>query len=302
MNNPGADRGIIARLALPILTLGVIAIGLSPILVRLSEVGPLATAVNRMALPLPLFAAVLWLRPSDRINLKAPGGRALVRLIALSGLFFAGDLAFWHWAIKSTSVANATVLSNLAPVFVILGARLLFDERFGRIFAAGVLTAVAGMAVLMGESFSLSRETLTGDLLGVASSVFYGAYLLALSHARRGVSTAATMAVGGLAATIALWILAVILEGPVWPHSLEGWAVALGLALVVQVGGQTLIALSFAHVPAGFGSLVLLLQPIVAAALAWVLFDESLSLWQFVGATAILGGLEIARRSTRGEK
>jgi len=49
----------------------------------------------------------------------ALGGRTLLGL-ALAGVFFAGDLALWHWSIGVTSVANSTLLVNLAPVFVAL--------------------------------------------------------------------------------------------------------------------------------------------------------------------------------------
>ena len=85
-------------------------------------------------------------------------------------------------------------------------------------------------------------------------------------------------------------------EGQVWPATGHGWLIAALQSLTVQVGGQTLIAASFAYVPAGFGAMVLLLQPIVAAILAWAMFHESLGLWQAVGAIAILGG----RRGLRG--
>ena len=60
-----------------------------------------------------------------------------------------------------------------------------------------------------------------------------------------------------------------------------------------------MIAASFAHVPAGFGSMVLLLQPIIAAMIAWAMFAEALSVAQFAGAVAILGGVEVARRASR---
>jgi drug/metabolite transporter (DMT)-like permease len=297
MNPPG--KSAVERFALPILIAGVVAIGLSPILVRLSEVGPVATAVSRMALPLPLFALVLWLRPQERLPLATPKDRRDFWIIALSGVFFAGDLGLWHWSIKLTSVANATVLSNLAPIFVVLGAWLIFKERIRTLFVIGLVLAVAGIGVLMSESVRLSADTFNGDLFGIACSTFYGAYLLAISHARRRASTLAIMTVSGITATITLWIFAAALEDQIWPHTLHGWGVAIALALIVQVGGQTLITTALAHIPASFGSTVLLLQPVVAALLAWIIFGEPLSAAQAIGGIAILGGIELARRASQ---
>jgi drug/metabolite transporter (DMT)-like permease len=285
--------------ALPTLALGAAAIGLSPIFVRLSEVGPIATGVNRMALALPFFYLMLLFTPQGRPDPGSRAGRGALIAIALSGVGFAGDLGFWHWSIKLTSVANATVLTNLAPVFVVIGARFLFGERVSSTFMGGMVLALGGVVILLGRSFELSAANFLGDLLGVTCSVFYGVYLLAVSRARRCASTASVMALGGTVSSILLFVVAAVAEGQVWPHTAHGWTIALLLAIAVQVGGQALIALSLAHVPAGFGSMVLLLQPVVAAAIAWAMFGEDLSVAQFAGAVAILGGVEIARRASR---
>jgi drug/metabolite transporter (DMT)-like permease len=286
------------RGALPILTLGTLLLALSPIFVRLSEVGPVATGVNRMMLPLPVFFAWLWFRPAQRIPMDTRDGRRDLLYVLLAGAFFAGDLTVWHWSITLTSVANSTVLANLSPVWVVLGAWALFRERFTPLFIAGLCVALAGVAVLMGESLTLSPRTLGGDALGFTAALFYAGYLLTVSRVRRRVSTAATMAWGGLAASVILYAIALPWEGDIWPETARGWLVAFGLAGFTQVLGQMLIALSLAHVPAGFGSMVLLLQPALAAVIAWFLFAEPLSAWQAMGGAAILCGLYLSRRGT----
>ena len=96
---------------------------------------------------------------------------------------------------------------------------------------------------MMCESLSVSMESFTGDILGFITAWWYAAYILTVARVRKRVSTAATMAVGGVAATIILWVLAATIEGNVWPATARGWAVAFAMAFVVQVGGQTLIAL-----------------------------------------------------------
>ncbi|MDX2142705.1 MAG: DMT family transporter [Rhodospirillaceae bacterium] len=288
----------VARWALPILIFGTMALAFSPIFVRLSEVGPIATGVNRMLLPLPFFFAWMLFKPSQRLPLAHAQGQRDLKLLFLAGAFFAGDLCVWHWSILLTSVANSTVLANLSPVFVVIAAWLLFKERVSRVFLMGLLTALAGVAVLMSESLTVSATTLTGDVLGLITSWFYAGYILTIARVRQRVSTAAAMAWGGLAASVILYAIAWAWEGNVWPGTTRGWLVAIGLAGVTQIVGQTLIALALAHVQAGFGAMVLLLQPALAALLAWVLFGEPLSVWQVIGGIAILIGLELSRRGT----
>ncbi|MDX2224296.1 MAG: DMT family transporter, partial [Rhodospirillaceae bacterium] len=158
----------------------------------------------------------------------------------------------------------------------------------------------AGVVVLMGESLTVSARTLTGDALAVVASWFYAGYFLTVARVRKSASTVATMAWGGLMASAILYALALVWEGEVWPDTLRGWLAAIGLAGITQVLGQTLIALGLAHVPAGFGAMLLLVQPAFAAVLAWLIFGEVLSAWQMAGGLAILAGLYISRRGTPG--
>ena len=120
-------------------------------------------------------------------------------LLCLAGLFFAADLAVWHWSIALTSVANATLLANLAPVFVAFGGFAFFGERFSRLFLFGLAAAVGGAIILMSASAGLGGRVVLGDALGVTAAVFYAAYIIAAGRLRARCSTAALMAWSGAA-------------------------------------------------------------------------------------------------------
>ncbi len=295
---PAAPGGFVARHAFPILLLGLLFAAFSPIFVRLSEIGPIATGFNRMILPLPLFFALLWLRPADRIPVSTKTGRHDLWLVLLSGLFFAGDLTFWNSSVMTTSVANASVLANMTPIFVVGAGWLLFKEKPGRLFVVGMLVALAGSAIMMRESLSLADRSITGDLMAMCASAFYAGYVLTLSRVRKRVSIMATMALGCAASAVVLLPLAMGIEDQLWPQTTNGWLAMAGLVLFVQFGGQMLIAMSLAHVSAGLVSMMFLTQPLIPAVVAWVLFDESITITQLIGAAALLVGLEISRRGT----
>jgi len=278
------------RLALPALLAGACGIGLAPILVRLAGaegVGPSAAAFWRLFLALPLLAA--WTRLE---NTPRPARRDAL-LLVLAGLFFAADLAFWHESILRTRVANATLLACLASALAALASWVLFRERMRGLVLAGLALAIGGAALLMRGS--AGTRHLTGDALGVLAAVFYAAYLLSVGRLRARCSTAVTMAWSGLGATAGLLAAVAIAGERLLPETPKGWLWVAALALVSQVGGQTLIAYALAHLSMAFSAVSLLVQPLVAALVAWQLFGESLGPWQLAGGLLILAGVALAR-------
>src|SRR5258708_32903786 len=160
------------RLALPALLLGGIAIGFSPIFVRLSELGPIATGFHRLFLALPLLW--LWMRWE-----RGAGETTSVEWlpIAVPGALFAGDILFWHWSITYTTVANATLFANLAPVVVTFGAWFYLRERITFRFLVGMALAMGGAALLVDASAALGARFVLGDVLGLITACVFGSYV-----------------------------------------------------------------------------------------------------------------------------
>jgi drug/metabolite transporter (DMT)-like permease len=230
---------------------------------------------------------------------RRPSGRADFQRLLLVGLCVAGDLAVWHWSILFTSVANSTLLANFAPIFVTLGAWLLFRQRVTLTFLIGMVTALAGAVILMGGSLTLSARHLAGDGLGLLTAVFYGGYILAVGRLRADFSTATIMTWSGVVTALALLPVALLSGEGLIAGSAYGWGVLVALALISHAGGQSLIAYALAHLPAAFSSVSLLLQPAIAALLAWILLGEPLGLSQGAGGAVVLAGIVLARRGSR---
>lgn len=288
-------------LAFSALLAGGAAIAFSPIFVRMADVGPMASAFWRVALAAPLL--LMWAalsRPAARWPVDRQAGAPAAALprkaLLIAGFAFAGDLAFWHLSIFYTSVANATLLSNLAPIFVTLGAWMLFGQRVSRRFLGAMLVAFSGVALLVGPNFAPGGRALIGDAFGVITAVFYGGYMLAIKDARASGSTATVMAVSTLVTAIALAPLALAWDDRFLPASARGWLVLLGLALIPQVAGQSLIAYAMAHLPAYLSSLSLLIQPVLAAIYAVLILGEGISLMQIAGGAVVITGILLARR------
>ncbi|HYL25011.1 MAG TPA: DMT family transporter [Burkholderiales bacterium] len=281
------------RPALPALLVGATCIALSPIFVRIADVGPTASAFWRVALAAPLLWPLVLAAP------RAQAARPSAALLVAAGFAFAGDLAFWHWSIRFTSVANSTLLANLASLFVTLAMWLFWRQRPGTMFLLGLAAALAGVVMLVQASLAFSSTALLGDALGVVTAVFYAGYLLAVKELRdRGARTVELMAI--TTTVTALFLLPVALGSgeALLPQSPLGWLKLVGLAWISHCAGQGLIAYSLAHLPAAFSSVSLLFQPVMAAAFGWLLLSEPLGPLQILGGLVVLAGIYLARRGS----
>ena len=227
-----------------------------------------------------------------------PAGPKVYLLMAMAGAFLAGDMSVWHYSILMTTVANASLLLNVTPVFVVLGGWLLFRTRVTGTFMFGLAAAMAGAVVLSGASLALSRTHFVGDLLGVVTAMFYAGYQLTIERLRRRFSTITIMLYALPVCAMVTLPVALLSGDTLVVMTPAGWVVLVVLAAGPQVLGQGLIAWALAHLPASFVSVSLLVQPIVAATAAWFLFDERIGTQQAIGAIVVLTGIVIARRGT----
>jgi drug/metabolite transporter (DMT)-like permease len=282
------------RFALAALILGGAAIGGSPIFVRLSEVGPMATGFWRVALaffPIYIFSLIKGGATGPKPETWADRG-----LLILPGVILAVDLITWHLSITITSVANATLLANLAPVFVTIIGVLFMGAAVTRVFVVGLVLAIVGVVVLKGGPAALGQGDLRGDGGAVLAAVAYALYILAIGRLRTRFDTVRIMLWSTASAAVCLFPFGFFVEGHLMPATAYGWAMVFGLAFISHASGQVAITYALAYLPAAFSSLTLLLQPDVAAILAWILLSEPIGPMQAVGGLVVLAGIMIARR------
>ncbi len=276
-----------------ILISGAIAIAFSPIFVRFSDVDPIMTAFYRIFISLPFFLFFSFFNLIEKV--KFPQFNNTLIIFLVSGIFFALDLICWHWSIKLTTVSKATFLSNLAPIVVIIFSLIFLKERFSKFFYAAVFLSMAGMLMLLGESFQFNKSQFIGDLLGVLTAVWYGSYIVIISHLRKKYNSTTIMFLSGIVTAIILLIVSILFEQSLIPQSLFTIVIIFLLGFVCQFIGQSFITYSLAYLSASLSSLCLLIQPIAATVLAYFFFQEKLTTIQFLGSALILIGIYIAR-------
>lgn len=304
-----------------ILLFGGAMMGLGGVLVRLAGdvgVGPFGSAFWRMALAsvvLVGWAGAQHARASRSVvspppeaelepALEQPApvvpmwfhGWSRPALIALAASMFAGDLILYHLGLFWTTVANATLESNLAPVVIAVALWAMTGIAPSGSFLLGMGVALAGAMLMIGAHLN-HGTALLGDICGLSSALFYAAYQLGVQQARQRLRTLPLMAWVSSGATLALLPFA-LLQGHLLPTAPIGWLWLVGLALVVQIGGQVVVAHAIKHLHPGLASVGLLMQPAAAAVYAWIILGQAMGPLQMAGGAVALGGIYLARRAS----
>jgi drug/metabolite transporter (DMT)-like permease len=119
-----------------------------------------------------------------------------------------------------------------------------------------------------------------------------------IKDARGQYSTARLMAWSTTITGLALLPFALLSPGAFWPANAAAWLPLLALAFVAQIGGQTVIAYAFAHLPASLSSVSLLIQPLTATIAAWIIFQEAIGPMQMAGGALLLWGIYLSKRGS----
>lgn len=281
-------------MAFAALFMGALAMGISPVFVRFAEIGPFASAFWRVAIALP--ALFIWaLMDARRAGVPLISTLKINRAIVLTGVFFAGDLFFWHLAIVNTNIANATLLACLAPVWVVLLASTFIGEKIGRGTIPGLMVCLAGAFLLVGSSFRVNPQQAVGDVYGFVTSIFFGLYFLVVRVARRSHSAGALIFLSTIITAAILLVVTFVSGQSLVPETLKGVSALAALGLISHTGGQGLLAVALGSLSAVFSSLVIFIEAVAAAVFGWIFLNEALSLEQIGGGALILSGVWIAR-------
>ncbi len=276
------------------LLVGGSALGFTGIFTRSVDVGPVASAFWRFALATPFLW--IWALASEKEDRSQERWIDLHKVLLFAGLYFAGDMFLYHQSLHYTTVANATLLLNLAPVVIAFIIWKVHHTKFAKIFLIGMVVALIGAAGLLGASFKNGGTGLLGDFLGLISAGFHAGYQLLVKAARLHYSSARLMAWITTISGLVLLPFALLMPGHFFPQSLVYWLPLFGLAIVSQILGQTMIAYASHHLPVALSSISLLVMPLVGAGAAWILFNEALSWIQIGGGLLLLLGLFLTTR------
>lgn len=295
MQQSRSSAAAAGRFAFPALVAGNLILALGPWMVRLADVGPVASGFWRLALAVPFLALLAWRQQSGR----EPPSWSLVAIVAAGGVFLAVDLAAWHVGIGLTKLANASLFGN-ASSFVLVVYGFIILRRLPRaVQASALLLAAVGTGLLMGSSYELSPGNFTGDLFALAAGLLYTGYLLAVDKARKTMAPWPVLAIATAAGALPLLLLSLALGQKVMPGD---WTPLLILSFGSQVVGQGLLVYAVGHLSPVVVGLGLLAQPAAGAVIGRFAYGETLSLADAAGALLIAAALVLIRLPEKGNR
>jgi drug/metabolite transporter (DMT)-like permease len=264
--------------------LAVLFWGMTPIFVKAADATSSAVLAFRMVFAVPI-ALVFFFKEGSKIN-----KRLLIQAILPGFLFFLATSSGYA-SFQKTSIANAMLISQLAPIIVMFSAPFLFKESLEWRRVVLAIVALGGAAFVVFGGSTSESGSLIGDGLAVINCITWACYLLIVKRRRdEGVMLWAFLAPVMFWAALFSVLFGVLIRQSLSVSGLFNWTMIMSLA-VISIVAHGLLTWAQQRLDAAVASLFLLAMPVVSAAAAWIVFNEVLAITQIVGGFIVISSL-----------
>jgi len=268
--------------------------------VSFHEQFPLTIAFYRLLFTTLLVLPFVVFRKKIREELLNLSKESFLIMFVI-GLILAAHFAFWISSLGRTSVASSVILVTAHPLLVGPVSHYFLKERLSKANVIGILLSVFGVVILVygNNSFSLDTiDTLEGNILAILGGIAAGLYILGGRKVRKNVSVWSYAFVVYLVATIALFLLCLSFNSPVYGFSYQDIIIIFIMAVFAGILGHTLYNWSLEYVRASIASVVLLGEPIGSSILALLIpwISETPSEYTIFGGAIILTGIYLTAK------
>jgi len=270
------------------LVVGIICISIFPVLVKLDLTPGVISAFYRMVIAAALLVPFALITK----QLKIPSFKLLL-LAILCGVVFGLDVAVWNIAIQKSTATQASLLTNLSPVWVGIGAFFFLKNKPKKNFWIGTVIAVLGMVTLVGFHFFINLDFDLAFMFAILSGMLYAVYMLVSKFILHKFNVISFMSISLLASVVALGVLSYGLGQPFSGFSNAGWLALVVQGVVCQLAAWLLISYATKKMRATLVSVSLLGQGLLASVLAWLFIDEAINMQMAVGGLILLLGIRI---------
>ena len=213
-----------------------------------------------------------------------------IRRTALAGFFFGSSIGLFFWAAQITSIANASLITVLQPIVLMIAARYMFAEVVTARDVFWSMVAIAGAVVLVLAGDSSGTGDIRGDLLAAVSILLGAGYFIV------GKRVLVTVPVASFMSGVFFWAgllltIAVVLSGEqVLPSADADWIRILGIAAFPGFGH---LLLNFAQnkAPLKLMGVFQLIVPVNATIMAYWFLDQTVVAMQLVGMALVISAL-----------
>lgn len=246
----------------------------------------LISAFYRMA----IATAIILPFALYRKKLKVENLKVLLPIL-VCGILFASDIAVWNISIQNSTATQATLLTNLSPIWVGVFSLIFLNFRPRKSFWLGMVIALIGMTVFVGIETILNLQLDFAFFLGVLSGILYAIYILISKTVLEKIEVITFITYSMIFSTIFLLLINVVFGEQFFGFSNEAWISLLVQGIVCQLIAWLLISYATQKMRATRVSLSLLSQAIFATILAAIFVNENITSIQMIGSIIILAGI-----------
>lgn len=270
------------------LLIGALLISFSPVLIKAADVAGGATVFYRLLIgSLVLVGPFIYSRIKSNDKLPTKG----IAIAVLAGLSLAIDMAFWAEGIMASNAAMPTLVGNLAPLWVGIGAFFIFKERQNKQFWMGLAIAFIGVAFLMLRDLYFPSGIFKGLVLGLLAGIFYAIFMLLTQSGRKLLNTLSFLFISTTATAFFLGIFMLFQGIEFTGYSTKAWTLFIIMGVAIQAGAWFLINYAQGYLPASLVAPTLLAQPVLAGVIAYFILGESLGVYHILGGLIVVAGI-----------
>lgn len=225
--------------------------------------------------------------------------------VTVGGATLGFNLVWFFESLNWTSVAAATTLAQMQVVFVTIGAYVLFDEHITVRTVAGIVTALAGVTVLVTGGFGatdvlIGEDPLYGNILASLAGLLLAGYLLTGRSIRQRIHLFPYVTIVYAVAMAIIGVTAVLGGEKIAPTAYppREWLLFLALGLGPGVVSHTLINWSLKHLDSSTVSVMILATPAVSTLYGVALLSEVPTIMTLFGSIVILIGIYVTTTTT----
>jgi len=267
-----------------VLALALFSVSTTSLVIRyLAVVPPVVMAFWRM------FAAssMLWsysaVKPAGKLNRKNT-----IHII-LAGLFLGGHFACFFAGVSLTTIANATLLGNVAPVFTALMERIQ-GKGWNRSIILGLLLSLSGAVIIQNADLKDPGNT-SGNWLALLSSFFMALAWIQAKRIRKNTNTIVYSRHLFLIAAGTILIVILVMGDSLFDFEREHLPWFLFLGLVPSILGHNLLNYAVRFISSTAVASVVLGEPVLASFFGFIIFQETMPSASLIGGPLILFGV-----------
>ncbi len=282
-----------------VLLIGIISVSYAAIFIKFcDDVPAIMIATYRLVIASLILITIFKVKGSSFKNVHK---KDLIFCL-IGGFFLSLHFITWITSLKYTSVASSVVLVSTNPIFVGLFSYLILKERQEIGLIIGIILSFLGSIILaLGDSglnnlILVDKKALVGDLLALAGAIMVSGYLIVGSKVRKRLDILTYITLVYTSCAIYLLAISFILQIPFKGYKASSYFYMILLAVVPQLIGHTSFNWALKHLKTSMVAIAILGEPVGATILAYLVFKESIDIFQFIGIILIFIAIIIASR------